>query len=134
MKFVKRLWAKCLSYKKLCQKYLQAGGQFGEAVSYLYMGECVGFEQLLDEWSFWEQEYLRRGFASLSLDDFIRYGGYGENMSVKLGHKNPENPISHAEIYRRKYLGKIQPLIDPMANKIQMAEYVLPSTENLEEE
>ncbi len=50
--------------------YKRTGEIFGCAVSYLYMGEAVGFENMLNTWAFWEREYARRGFVTLSVNVF----------------------------------------------------------------
>lgn len=128
----KRFLVRLLPRKQLFKRYLDAGSDFGFAVSYLYMGESVDFEERLDRWAFWEQEYLRRGFQVVSLDKFVKAGGYDEDISQYLGIRNGDKFVAHATIYREKYLGKVAPVIDPLANKVQFAEYVLPSTENAE--
>jgi len=113
--------------------YVRAGGIFGDAVSYLYIGECAGFEDLLNRWAKWEKEYARRGYKTLSLDDFIDYGGYGkplEGLGVKI---EPGQLVLHAEIYRQHYLGKTEPIAD--WKKVMdggcyvVVTYALPSTE-----
>jgi hypothetical protein len=93
--------------------YIAVGRVFGNAVSYIYMGECVGFETLLASWEKWETEYSRRGYRTLPLDDFVEYGGYGIPLK-NVGKKRSrcEEGISHAKIYREEHLGKIPPAIN----------------------
>jgi len=123
------------------QKYVQAGAQFGDAVSYIYLGECIGFEGLLDAWGKWEQEYARRGYRTVPLDAFVGLGGYGQSIDHLLGQKRDaeEEPVFHAEIYREDYLGKISPAIDLNdlingSKESQSANYTLPSTMPREEQ
>ena len=95
------------------RKYSASGRVFGYAVSFVSpMGECVGFEELLNEWDFWERHLLLRGYRSLPIDDFVQYGGYGIALPP-IEKSSPESPcLSHAEIYRQMFLGKIGPAMD----------------------
>jgi hypothetical protein len=136
MKFLRRF----INDQKVEKKYVSAGAQFGDAVSYLYMGECVGFESMLNRWADWEQEYVDRGYRTVPLDNFVELGGYGKSIDHLLGHKLKENeePIFHAQIYRDNYLGKVAPAIDlnEMMNgngNPQVGTYVLPSTKSSSE-
>lgn len=66
-------------------RYVNAGGNFGDAVSYASgIGECGGFELLLSHWESWEEEYARRGMRTVSVDRFIAFGGYGEPLMMFL--------------------------------------------------
>lgn len=122
--------------KDLEEKYVKAGGQFGSAVSYIYMGECVGFEDMLNKWADLEKEYAARGFRTVSLDDFVSYGGYGtEITNLNQAREVGEGPIFHAELYREHFLGKmgvsniIQNAFE--TGEPQFGNYAVPSTENL---
>lgn len=119
--------------KLIKDRYVEHGKDFGDAVSYIYMGECIGFEGYLNTWAKYESEYANRGYRTISLDDFISAGGYGKSISHLVGVKRNEDekPVLHAEIYREKYLGKVHPEIDlnkVMEGEIQHGTYVLPST------
>jgi len=120
--------------------YLEAGRVFGDAVSYIYMGECIGFSKLLDEWSKREKEYVDRGYRTISLDAFVQYGGYGKKIeNLNEVRDKGEDPIFHSEIYQKMYLGRIAPSLDmnallkPGASH-QVGTYILPSTEKIDEE
>ncbi len=82
---------------------------FGDAISCLYMGKCIGFEGLFDEWAFWEREYTRRGFITISMDDFTAAGGYGKPITHLLFKRRDvdEEPILHAERYRERYFHRM---------------------------
>lgn len=129
-----KLLRNLMSDKSVEKKYVQTGSAFGDAVSYIYMGECVGFESMLNSWADWEKEYVRRGYRTVSLDDFIELGGYGKNIDNLLRQKRNANeePILHAEIYRENYFGKIQPVVNlekmMKDEKPQFGNYTLPST------
>ena len=99
--------------KQVEKHYAEAGRIFGDAVSYIYMGECVGFADLLAKWEKWEAEYAKRGYRTLPVDDFVAYGGYGtplENLSAK--RAEGEETVFHAKIYREVYLGKIKSAVN----------------------
>src|SRR3989344_2686550 len=110
-------------------------GAFGDAVSYMYMGECLGFKRMLHAWARWEAEYARRGYRTISLDDFIDYGGYGKELGELAGVRRiaDEKLVFPAEIYRQQFLGKVPPVIDTgelMKGNAQYGTYVLPSTKD----
>ncbi len=117
---------------KVAQRYLNAGTEFGDAVSYIYMGECVGFEKMLDKWAKLEKEYASRGYKTISIDDFIKAGGYGKDISDLLMIKVDKEQPLHAEIYKKHFLGKMgDSVIDPNVREVQTGIYFLPSTENI---
>jgi hypothetical protein len=118
-----------LADSTVTKRYVEVGGAFGDAVSYTYLGECVGFKSMLEKWAFWEREYARRGYRTVSVDDLIGFGGYGARIDHLLG-KREKNPSLHAEIYRKEYLGKTEPVIDLTKGEPQMAIYQLPTTKN----
>lgn len=126
------LFRKLLTDNFVQKRYVNAGSNFGDAVSYSYMGECVDFEFLLNKWAEWEKEYSRRGYRTVSIDDFVQLGGYGESINHLLRKKREqdEEPVIHAEIYRQIYLGKIKPVIniEELTKEPQIREYILPST------
>jgi len=127
-----------LSDKEIQERYVASGSQFGDAVSMLYMGECIGFEKMLGIWWKFEQEYAQRGYRTLSIDKFVEIGGYGKNYDFMLGQKREKDefPVFHAELYRKNFLGKTTPLINPdsMNGEPQFGSYMLPSTENLDDQ
>jgi hypothetical protein len=130
-------YIKTISDPSLEKRYLKAGGQFGDAVSYIWMGECIGFEDLLNTWAVIEQEYASRGFRTISIDDFVGYGGWGHDVSNLIGkpRKTNEPPVLHAELYRVMYLGKMQrnsAVIEAFeTGNAAHGTYLIPSTKNL---
>jgi hypothetical protein len=132
---MKYLFRKLLSDKQVEDAYVQSGANFGDAVSYSYMGEPYGIKTLLNIWARWEREYSRRGYKTISLDDFIVMGGYDlTDLKDKRGIKRRENekPVLHAELYRQHYLAKVKPEvnIEKMLKdgKPQGGTYIPPST------
>ncbi|MEK9180000.1 MAG: hypothetical protein AAB897_01130 [Patescibacteria group bacterium] len=134
-----QFFASLLSDKTLQKRYVHAGSIFGYAVSYIYMGECVGFKKLLRRWTRWEKEYARRGYRTLPLDAFVDCGGRGTPLNgLGIRREADENPIFHAKIYRQRFLGRVKPAIDLArmmdTGEPQFAEhYPLPSTENFKD-
>ena len=105
------MFKRFLTDKQVEKRYVKAGAIFGDAVSYIYMGECVGFDKLLAKWEKWEAEYTKRGYRTLPLYDFVAYGGYGTSLKG-LGEKYAEHEdvVLHAKIYRECILVEfIQP-------------------------
>ncbi len=122
----KRLLSDC----EVERRYLRAGRISGAVVSLIYLGEPVGFEEMLREWEKWEAEYARRGYRTISLDGFIEAGGYGRPLlNIGIKRDQAEEPILHDRIYREDYLHKIRPVINPFAGEIQTGTYAQPSTE-----
>ena len=94
--------------------YLTSGTDFGEAVSDIELGECTGFEKMLEKWASWEKEYARRGFKTISLDKFIEqnYDNHSADKLSRIKRDKNEAPIFHAELYKKHYLGKTHPSIN----------------------
>lgn len=129
-----------LSGQEVEKHYIASGKEFGDAVSYIILGQCEGFEDMLNEWAKWEKEYACRGYRTLPIDDFIEFGNWSiplEGISTKRD-KN-ESTILYAGLYRAFFLNKIPPAINihELANpsnddehsapKIQMGIYYVPS-------
>lgn len=121
-----------LTDKKVQARYVDAGAEFGNAISYLpAVGECVGYERLFSNWAFWEREYARRGYRTVSFDDFVDLGGYGKSIDELLGIKREvnEEPTLHSEIYRKHFLHKEIPAqIEWQEGNAFGGTYILPST------
>jgi hypothetical protein len=119
---------------QLFMDYQQAGGRFGYAVSYLYLGECEGFEELLSDWEVLEEKYAAAGYRTYSLDDFVELGGYNKPLpTILVRRKEGERPIYHAKMYRERFLHKVEPVVDFQRlsqGEMQIAQYRLPSTKN----
>jgi len=85
--------------RRIVKKYFNAGLDFGDAVSYYYMGECIGFQKLFNKWQKYEKKYAALGFKTIPLDDFVSGGGYGVEIDnllyVKL--QANEQPVYHAD-------------------------------------
>ena len=124
-----------LTDDKIEEMYVKAGSAFGDAVSYIFIGECEGFENMLTEWEQLEEEYSNRGYKTISLDDFVECGGYGKpiNNLLRQKRKESEQPRLHAKIYREHHLGKHEPKLDIQkleTGEMQSGKYYLPSTED----
>lgn len=124
---------KRMSDENLKNAYARAGAEFGDAVSYIYMGECIGFEELLSKWEVLEAEWAGRGFRTFPIEDFVSLGGYGvpiEDLGSRLGRE--EKAVLHALRYRETFLGKIQPALDLKrmmeTGEPQEVRYIRPTT------
>lgn len=123
-----------LPNKVIIRRYLKAGEEFGSTIS--PFGECIGIEKILDEWSKWENEYVKRGNKAIPLEVFssIGYEIYEEliNKCVRVKRDLTKKPIYYSEIYREEHLRKIKPAID-VASLIESVEpqfgvYEIPRT------
>lgn len=117
--------------------YQFAGYEFGVAVSYIYMGECVGFEDLLKRWEDAESAYVSLGYRAISVDDFVSFGAYGIEIEskMKVPRKVGEQPVLHARYYRENFLGKLEAcdaVSRAMRGEVSVGHYQMPSTKHLE--
>lgn len=130
MEIIIRFLIRFLPFAIVRRRYIRSGAQFGDAVSYIYMGECVGFAGLLARWERWEAEFVRRGYRALSIKDFVAIGGYGHTESLEsLAKLTPgEQPVRHSLRYREHYLGKARPALDFTSTEPQVGTYVIPDT------
>jgi hypothetical protein len=124
------------SHKKVKAKYRQAGADFGDAISYIYMGECIGFVEMSQEWAKWERQYAALGYRTISLDRFTEYGGYGKPLDDvwEVKREDAEPPIFHAVLFARmrEETGKAgrHPAVTAALNgESASGTYNLPSTE-----
>ena len=118
------------------EQYLRAGALFGEALSYLYMGESVDFSKLRERWAMFERQYAALGYRTISVDDFIEYGGYGVLVDhlLRIQRRIDEPPVLHSEIFSMRYSGGFEPAIDIehllSDGKAQTGTYRLPTTKD----
>ncbi|MDQ5883587.1 MAG: hypothetical protein QG654_501 [Patescibacteria group bacterium] len=123
-----------LTDEQVANRYKKAGLVFGDAVSRLYFGECIGFEKMLGRWGKWEAEYAKRGYKTFSLDQFVHAScGNEEVLHPRYILSKDEPPVLHSQIYREKYLGKVKPTIDIsrlMEGEVQSGSFKLPTTES----
>lgn len=135
-KAIKKWWSSSKSDSTIINKYFEAGTDFGDAVSYIYMGECIGFEKLFDAWEDLEKEVAKRGYQTISVDDFVAAGGYGKDLPGLRKLKKSEEAILHAKYYRENYLGKMfmsDSLMDTFTNGVvSTGTYEIPTTKHLE--
>lgn len=77
-----------LSDKQVIDSYYQAGLVFGEIVSYIGVGTDPSLKEREDCFSFWEDEYVQRGFQPLHIDEFVLAGGWGKDITGLLGQRD----------------------------------------------
>jgi len=122
-----------LSDKFVVGRYKKVGLIFGEAVSMLYMGECVGFKKMFLRWERWEAEYVKRGYKPFSIDKFVSSTYQGEQILEPIEVlEEGELPVFHSKIYKERYLGKVRPLINlsrTMEGEVQFGYFIMPTTE-----
>lgn len=96
------------------ESYVEAGAQFGDALSYIAMGECVGFERMKKRWAECERKYAALGYRTLAIDDFIEHGGYGQPIDhlVRVERAAGEAIVYHAEVFDKRYKSGFKPKFD----------------------
>ena len=74
---------KHLSTKLVKKIYLSHAASLGDALSYSYMGKCVGYKEMVKNEYLWRQELKSRGYKGLTSDEMISYGGYGQKVVLR---------------------------------------------------
>ncbi len=120
--------------KEIEKQYVSVASDFALEASFSYLGKCNDFEKLLNAWELKEKEYSDLGFKTISLDELIYSTRMGESIKHLLGQsrEQSEEPIFHADIYRKKYLSGIKTQIDSnelAKGNLQEGIFELPSTE-----
>jgi len=68
---IKKLWEKIV-----INQYVSAGLQWGDATSYGFMGEAVGYKSMEKRLKFWEKHYKNFGYEPVNRHIWIGAGGY----------------------------------------------------------
>jgi hypothetical protein len=110
---ITRRWA-ALRREYIVEQYVRSGAVFGEALSYLYMGECVGFHGMKERWTQLERLYAGLGYRTISLESFVEYGGYGKAIDhlVRVKRADDEQPVFHSVTFQQRYAQGILPELD----------------------
>lgn len=74
MKFIHHL----LTDRFVAKMFWRAGINYGDMLSYAFMGKSVGFDRAKKQYEYWKKEYVRRGFLAPPIKEFIDAGGYGK--------------------------------------------------------
>jgi hypothetical protein len=123
---------------EIVQAYVTAGIEFGDVVSMIYMGECIGFDELFEKWEDAEKAYAGLGYRTLSIDDFISAGGYGTDIDplLRVPRKEGETVVFHAAYYREHFLHRnMMVSVTPVegGSGAFTGQYIRPSTAHLTE-
>lgn len=122
--------------EQVVARYVLAGAEFGDVVSMIYLGECIGFEGILNAWEEAERDYAALGFRTCSLDDFIDHGAYDKELKgLNVPRDIGEGAVYHAAYYRKHFFKNLSAIIDfdrmKEDGQVQTGTYLLPSTEHL---
>jgi hypothetical protein len=87
----------------LVEQYLRAGAQFGDAITSMFIGECVDLETARLNWARYERHYAHLGYRTIAPEDFIEYGAHGKAIDHLLRVKRIENEpaVYHADNFDR---------------------------------
>ena len=66
--------------KYLIEKYKSVGEDFGDAISYSFMGEIVGFNRLEKKFKKLEKKIIEKGYIPYTIEEFVNAGGYGHPL------------------------------------------------------
>lgn len=102
MKKILALIVSWLPSTYVIRRYILAGSTFGDIESYSFMGQAGGYWWYWCRWNFWEAEIIRRGYQTISLDDFIMIGGYGAPEPILRKLAVGEEAIAHSKIRKVK--------------------------------
>ncbi len=96
------MFERLLSDAQVEKRYVATGAAVGNALSYWFMGECAGFQRMRARWEKWEREYARRGYRTISTEDFMLHGGYGSSlMPIGMKRDANEKPLLYAPAHRK---------------------------------
>jgi hypothetical protein len=76
---LKRLWEDFI-----VSRYVSIGLQWGDAESYSFMGECVGYKSLCKALEKLETQYANLGYKVVDRKTWVLAGGYGKEYESKL--------------------------------------------------
>ncbi len=68
----------------IISRYVSVGLQWGDAESYSFMGECVGYSSLCKALERLETQYAKLGYKVVGRETWVRAGGYGAEYESKL--------------------------------------------------
>jgi hypothetical protein len=77
--FFKKLWEDFI-----ISRYVSVGLQWGDAESYSFMGECVGYKSLCRALERLETQYQNMGYKVVDRETWVLAGGYGKEYESKL--------------------------------------------------
>jgi len=122
---------------EVIEAYFAAGAEFGSVVSMIYMGECIGFDKLLDLWETTEKAYSDLGYRTLSIDDFVSLSwGHSVDGLMRVPRKEGEPVVLHAPYYREHFFGKVginSAVLKAMQGEVAVGHYMVPTTEHLKQ-
>jgi hypothetical protein len=113
MKWLQGLWRKNvlninnLSDEEVRSYYIKAGHKFSDTKDCICKNKSANYINILLELEKWELEYSKRGFRTFSINDFIKYYGFGSSLdfSFRISKKKrepQEKAILHIANFRKK--------------------------------
>jgi hypothetical protein len=76
---IKNLWEKIV-----INRYVSAGLRWGDATSYAFIGEAVGYKFMEKLLYFWEKYYKKLGYKPVNCHIWVDAGGYGRDYEQYL--------------------------------------------------
>lgn len=118
--------------------YVTAGAMMGDAVGMIFMGECIGFGDMLDRWEETEKAYAELGFRTLSIDEFVEFGYKGHDIEhlFRVPRKVGEQSALHAAYYRENFFKKMnmhEAVKEAFGGVVGCGMFEVPSTQHLKD-
>lgn len=100
------LFKKIMPDWKVEMNYVKAGILFAKAI----LINCIEFEleKNLNLWEKWEEEYSKRGYKTISMEDFFEISKQEEKLYTLLNKRRAEGeePIFHSKNFKYGYFLK----------------------------
>ena len=105
--------------KRLIAKYISVGEDLGDAISYSYMGEIVGFERLKKKFIKLQSKIIARGYLPYTLKEFVDAGGWGKKLPVlKKDTSNKSDSIKKINLEGLSYSEETQKSPNTLLNRL----------------
>ena len=95
---------KLLPFKIIEYYYLKCGKKFADlhVLRRFSLTKKDEYKRAFADWTFWKYEYARRGYRTLSIEDFIEMGGLSGHIheeDVRVKREKDEEPSLHQDIF-----------------------------------
>lgn len=97
--YIRPYWVRLYTDRRIIRLYRQSGQSFAAALVGSLHGRNLMLPECFLEWEFWEREYARRGFRTISLDAFVQPYLYGSSKELGIKRAPDEPPIYNAQGY-----------------------------------
>ncbi len=97
--YIRPYWVRLYTDRRVTRLYRQSSQSFAAALVDSLHGRNLMLPGCFLEWEFWEREYARRGFRTISLDALVQPYLYGSREKLGIRRAPDEPPIYNAQDY-----------------------------------